>query len=85
MSFGTSKFADKILNDETITLYDKAGSTSRDYTYIDDIIDGIEACIKNVKGLSYRGWENSIVIKYTVNGNKKKTRCLKSLYITLME
>ena len=45
-----AKFANKILNDETITLYDKAGSTSRDYTYIDDILDGIESCLKNVKG-----------------------------------
>ena len=58
-----SKFANKILNDETITLYDKANTTSRDYTYIDDILDGIEACIDKVKGYEIFNLGESQVVK----------------------
>jgi UDP-glucuronate 4-epimerase len=34
------KFLHQILNDDPITLYGD-GSTSRDYTYVDDIVDGV--------------------------------------------
>src|SRR5205814_7636376 len=39
------KFTKAILNDEPLTMYGD-GSTSRDYTYVDDIIQGILAAIK---------------------------------------
>ncbi|MFC3773508.1 SDR family NAD(P)-dependent oxidoreductase [Paenibacillus sp. GCM10012303] len=38
------KFARKMLRDEAITLYGD-GSTSRDYTYVDDTVAGIKAAI----------------------------------------
>ncbi|MBL1215449.1 MAG: SDR family NAD(P)-dependent oxidoreductase [Ignavibacteriae bacterium] len=57
-----AKFANKILNDEEITLYDKAGSTSRDYTYIDDIVDGIYSCIENVSGFEVLNLGESQVV-----------------------
>jgi UDP-glucuronate 4-epimerase len=40
-----SKFISKIYNNETIQIYGD-GSTSRDYTYIDDIIEGIYKAIQ---------------------------------------
>lgn len=43
------KFLKAILNKEMIYLYGD-GTTSRDYTYIDDIIRGISASIEKVKG-----------------------------------
>ena len=42
------KFARKILNNETISVFG-GGSTQRDYTYIDDIIDGIVKAIDYVR------------------------------------
>ncbi len=57
-----AKFANKILNDEEITLYDKTGSTSRDYTYIDDIVDGIYSCIENVNGFEVLNLGESQVV-----------------------
>jgi UDP-glucuronate 4-epimerase len=39
-----NKFFNSILNDEPITVFGD-GSTSRDYTYIDDIVSGISAAI----------------------------------------
>ena len=39
------KFTKAILNDKPITMYGN-GSTSRDYTYVDDIIKGVVAAIK---------------------------------------
>jgi len=42
------KFARKILNNETIPVFGD-GSTQRDYTYIDDIIDGIVKSIDYVQ------------------------------------
>lgn len=42
-------FAHKILKGETIDMYGD-GSTRRDYTYIDDIVDGICAAIANLSG-----------------------------------
>jgi UDP-glucuronate 4-epimerase len=38
------KFVKAILNDQPITMYGD-GSTSRDYTYVDDIIEGVLAAI----------------------------------------
>jgi UDP-glucuronate 4-epimerase len=43
------KFFRKIYNNENISLYGD-GNTARDYTYIDDILDGIISCIDRVKG-----------------------------------
>ena len=42
-------FTNALLKDEFITLYGD-GSTRRDYTYIDDIIQGIIGAIKNLQG-----------------------------------
>jgi len=48
-----NKFTRKILADEVIPVYGD-GNTKRDYTYIDDIIDGILKSIRYVsKGLCY--------------------------------
>ena len=47
------KFAQKILDDEVISVFGN-GSTKRDYTYIDDIIDGILRSVDFVsEGCSY--------------------------------
>jgi UDP-glucuronate 4-epimerase len=43
------KFVRAILNDEAISIYGD-GSNSRDYTYIDDITDGISSAIQNCSG-----------------------------------
>ncbi len=43
------KFAELILNDQHLPVYGD-GSSSRDYTYIDDIIDGLMKAIDNLKG-----------------------------------
>jgi UDP-glucuronate 4-epimerase len=43
------KFARHILNGQPIPFYGD-GNTSRDYTYIDDIIDGILGAINNLEG-----------------------------------
>jgi UDP-glucuronate 4-epimerase len=43
------KFSKKILNDETIPMFGD-GTTKRDYTYIDDIIQGIKLAIENLNG-----------------------------------
>ncbi|NOX67516.1 MAG: NAD-dependent epimerase/dehydratase family protein [Chlorobi bacterium] len=43
------KFSKMILNDETIPMFGD-GTTKRDYTYIDDIIQGIKLAIKNLNG-----------------------------------
>ena len=39
-------FAEKILNNELIEVYDN-GKDERDFTYIDDIVDGIISSIEN--------------------------------------
>jgi len=44
-----SKFTRLILEEEILPIYSE-GKSSRDYTYIDDIIDGIMASIKRVEG-----------------------------------
>lgn len=43
------KFTDRILNNQPIDIYGD-GTSSRDYTYIDDIIDGLVFSIEKVKG-----------------------------------
>lgn len=45
-----AKFANLILNNKPITLFDGKGSTSRDYTYIDDIVDGLYKSIDKLDG-----------------------------------
>lgn len=52
------KFTGKIFNGEKISIYGD-GSSSRDYTYIDDIINGIIAGIKAVKGYEIINLGNS--------------------------
>jgi UDP-glucuronate 4-epimerase len=44
-----NKFVSNILNGRSIEMYGD-GSTARDYTYIDDIVDGIMASIARVSG-----------------------------------
>jgi UDP-glucuronate 4-epimerase len=43
------KFAELILNEQTLPIYGD-GSSSRDYTYIEDIIDGLMKAIDNLNG-----------------------------------
>ncbi|CAM3946364.1 NAD-dependent epimerase/dehydratase family protein [Mesobacillus thioparans] len=43
-----TKFIERILNGEEITVF--GNRTSRDYTYIDDIIEGISAAIQKARG-----------------------------------
>jgi len=45
------KFTNLILQDKAIPFYGD-GLTARDYTYIDDILDGILAAINNIKGFN---------------------------------
>lgn len=58
------KFVKAILNDEVITLYGD-GTTSRDYTHIDDIVKGISAAIEKVKGFDIFNLGNSKPISLT--------------------
>jgi len=46
-----SKFLKAILKSEPITIYGD-GTTSRDYTYIDDILQGISGAVKNLNGFN---------------------------------
>jgi UDP-glucuronate 4-epimerase len=43
------KFFHKIYNNEKISLFGD-GSTARDYTYIEDILEGIISCVELIKG-----------------------------------
>jgi UDP-glucuronate 4-epimerase len=52
------KFVKAIISDEVIYLYGD-GTTSRDYTHIDDIIKGISEAIKKVKGYEVFNLGNS--------------------------
>ncbi len=58
-----AKFANSIINDQTITLYDGDGSTSRDYTYVDDIINGLMNSIDRVKGYEIFNLGESQIVK----------------------
>lgn len=57
-----AKFADMIINDKEITLFGD-GSTSRDYTYIDDIVDGLTKSIDKVCGYEIFNLGESQVVK----------------------
>lgn len=50
-----AKFIDRISRGETITVYGD-GSSSRDYTYIDDIVSGVLASLDRISGHGYRIW-----------------------------
>ena len=66
-------FADKILRNEPITMFGD-GSSSRDYTYIDDIVDGVVASIDYAcKGSCYE----------IINLGGSETTTLKSLIETI--
>ena len=43
------KFTDLMARGETVSLYGD-GSSRRDYTYIEDIVDGLEACLNAAPG-----------------------------------
>jgi UDP-glucuronate 4-epimerase len=58
------KFVKALLNDEVITLYGD-GTSSRDYTYIDDIVRGISAAIERVKGYEIFNLGNSRPVELT--------------------
>ena len=49
------KFTRQILNGELVEIYGD-GSSSRDYTYIDDIISGIINSLDRVNGLRLLTW-----------------------------
>lgn len=52
------KFTRKIFNENEISVYGD-GSSSRDYTYIDDIINGMVNSIRNIKGYEIINLGNS--------------------------
>ena len=56
------KFTRKIFKDETIEIYGD-GSSSRDYTFIEDIISGIENSIERVDGYQIFNLGNSHSVK----------------------
>jgi UDP-glucuronate 4-epimerase len=58
------KFVNSILRDEAIYLYGD-GTSSRDYTYIDDIIKGISGAIENVKGFDVYNLGNAKPVSLT--------------------
>lgn len=62
-----NKFTRALLNDEPITLFGD-GSSSRDYTHISDIIQGIEQAMENLKGFGIfnLGESNAISLKELV-------------------
>ena len=56
------KFTKQIYSGEKITIFGD-GSSSRDYTYIDDIVTGIKKCIDRVKGYEIINLGNSSPVK----------------------
>ncbi len=54
-----ANFASKIINNTPITVFDKNGVTSRDYTFIDDIVSGLVNSIERVKGYEILNLGNS--------------------------
>jgi UDP-glucuronate 4-epimerase len=62
-----NKFTRALLNDEPITLFGD-GSTSRDYTHISDILQGIGQAMENLKGFGIfnLGESNAISLKELV-------------------
>ena len=67
------KFSKKILNDETIPMFGD-GTTKRDYTYIDDIIQGIKLAIENLNGYEVfnLGESRTIMLKELIALNEKE-------------
>jgi UDP-glucuronate 4-epimerase len=57
-----NKFIKSIYKEEEIEIFGD-GQTSRDYTYIDDIVDGIISAIKHCKGYSIFNLGNDLPIK----------------------
>lgn len=55
------KFGRKIMANEPISIFGD-GTTRRDYTYIDDITDGIKACVGKLKGFEVLNLGNSQTI-----------------------
>lgn len=55
-------FARKILDGEALPMFGD-GSTSRDYTYIDDIVDGIVAAGEKCKGYNIYNIGNNSPVK----------------------
>ena len=66
------KFAKNIMDGEPITMFGD-GSTMRDYTFVDDIVQGIVASTQNVKGYEI------------INLGDSKTISLKNLIVLLEE
>jgi UDP-glucuronate 4-epimerase len=66
------KFAELILNDQPLPVYGD-GSSSRDYTYIEDIIDGLMKAIDNLKGYNIfnLGESRTITLLQMVESVKK--------------
>lgn len=62
------KFTKKIFNGETIQMFGD-GTTKRDYTYIDDIIQGIKLAIDNLNGFEVfnLGESRTIMLKDLIN------------------
>ncbi len=62
------KFTKRILNGETIQMFGD-GTTKRDYTYIDDIIQGIKLAIHNLNGFEVfnLGESRTIMLKDLIN------------------
>nr|WP_279311300.1 NAD-dependent epimerase/dehydratase family protein [Salinibacter ruber] len=50
------KFARQLLTDQPITMYGD-GTSSRDYTYVDDIVDGVVRSLRRAKGLDAPEYE----------------------------
>src|SRR5207248_1910325 len=50
-----SLFLDLISRDERVPMYGD-GATSRDYTYIDDIVSGVLRAYDRIDGFGYRVW-----------------------------
>jgi len=63
-----NKFTKKIMNGETIEMFGD-GTTKRDYTYIDDIIQGIKLAIDNLNGFEVfnLGESRTIMLKDLIN------------------
>ncbi len=67
-------FTDKIINEQAINVFGD-GTTKRDYTYIDDIISGVNAAIENCKGYEIinLGESNTVELSYLIGLIEKST------------
>jgi UDP-glucuronate 4-epimerase len=68
------KFTEAMLKNEPITLYGD-GSSRRDYTYVDDIVHGINSAISNLRGFEIfnLGESRTISLKNLVTEIEKHT------------